>query len=364
MRLLIDAHEDLGWNMLTFGRDYTRPALWTRAQEAGTSIPANNGDTLLGQSEWLLGHVGVIFATLFVSPERRRLGEWDVQCYRDSGEAAEKAGHQLDAYHRLVDVNEVFRFIGTQADLEEVLGTWEDGRTLPDRRIGIVPLMEGADPVLEPQQIEEWFERGVRIVGLSWEATRYAGGTHEPGGLTPEGIELLEQMADLNMLLDLSHLAEESYWDAIDRYPGVAIVSHANPRRFLPTTRGLSDDMIRALAERDGVMGIVPFNRFLDSDWHAGDPKAKVPLLTLVDVIDHICQVTGSAAHVGIGTDFDGGFGMQHTPQGIDTIDDLWKLQGPLLERGFSDEQIAGIFAGNWLRMLRRGLPGDISIAG
>lgn len=357
MKLLVDAHEDLGWNMLTFGRDYTRSALWTRANEAGTAVPDYNGHTLLGQPEWLLGHVGVIFATLFVSPERRRLGEWDTQCYGDVLEAAEKAGRQMDVYHRLADDHEVFELVGTQAELQAVLDTWDDGRELSDRRIGLVPLMEGADPILEPAQVEEWYERGVRIIGLSWEATRYAGGTHEPGGLSNEGLELIELMGGLGMVLDLSHLAEEAYWQALDRYEGVLIASHANPRRFLPTTRGLSDDMIRALAERDGVVGVVPFNRFLNSDWHAGDPKTKVPLVSIVDVIDHICQVTGSADHVGIGTDFDGGFGMQHTPEGIDTIADLWNLHTPLLERGFDEDLVAGFFAGNWLRALRRGLP-------
>ena len=357
MRLLIDAHEDLGWNMLTFGRDYSRSALWTRMQEAHTAIPEYNGHTLLGQSEWLLGHVGVIFATLFVSPERRCLGEWDTQCYQDALDAASKAGRQLDAYHKLVDEHQVFELVGTQAQLQNVLDTWEDNKGLIDRRIGLVPLMEGADPILEPFQVEEWYERGVRIVGLSWEATRYAGGTHEPGGLTKEGMELIDLMSGLGMMLDLSHLAEESYWQAVDHYEGVVIASHANPRRFLPTTRGLSDEMIRALAERDGVVGVVPFNRFLSPEWHAGDPKSKVPLTTVVDVIDHICQVTGSAAYVGIGSDFDGGFGVQHTPEDIDTIDDLWDLRSPLVERGFNEEQIADIFAGNWIRMLMRGLP-------
>lgn len=355
--LIVDAHEDIAWNILTFGRDYTRSALAIREREVGTAAPGINGDTLLGKPEWLLGHVGVIFATLFVAPAARALGPWDTQTYRNAAEAAARASAQLDAYKRLVEQDEVFRLIGTQGELEEILATWANDRGIEDRRIGLVPLMEGADPVLEPEQVEEWFEQGVRIIGLAWEATRYAGGTHEPGPLTADGMRLLEVMQDLGMVLDLSHLAEEAYYQAVDRYEGVLIASHANPRRFLPTTRGLSEDMIRRLAEREGVVGIVPYNRFLKPGWQRGDGKQAVPLDTVAAAIDHVCQVTGSIDHVGIGTDFDGGFGVQHTPAGIDTIADLQKLREPLAELGYTEEHIAAIFGGNWLRILRRALP-------
>jgi membrane dipeptidase len=115
--------------------------------------------------------------------------------------------------------------------------------------------------------------------------------------------------------------------------------------------------MIAQLAERDGVIGVVPYNAFLTPRYHPGDPKYVTSLVTIVDVIDHICQVTGSARHVGLGTDFDGGLGVEHVPAGIDTIADLQKLVTPLQERGFTAEQIAAIFHGNWLRVLMAGLP-------
>lgn len=355
--LIVDAHEDLAWNMLTFGRDYTKSALAIREHEAGTPAPRVNGNTLLGKPEWLLGHVGVIFATLFVSPAQHSRGEWDTQIYHAAREAYERASAQLDAYHRLVEDDERFRLIGTRADLEEVVATWADDQTLAERRIGLVPTMEGADPILEPEQVEEWYERGVRSVGLAWEATAYAGGTHEPGPLTAEGRHLLEVMADLGMMLDLSHLAEEAYFQAVDQYAGVVIASHSNPHRFLPTSRGLSDDMISQLAERDGVMGIVPYNRFLKPGWRPRDGKHRVPLARVVDAIDHVCQVTGSVDHVGLGSDFDGGFGLEHTPAGIDTVTDLQKLREPLAERGYTPAHVEAILGGNWLRMLRRALP-------
>lgn len=355
--LIVDAHEDIAFNMHVFGRDYTNSALAIRQRETRTPIPTHNGNALLGKAEWLLGHVGVIFATLFAVPARHAPAAWDTQPYHDEREAYARASAQLDSYYRLAERDETFRLIGTQADLDAVLETWAEGRDLPDRRIGLVPLMEGADPIIEPEQVEEWFERGVRIVGLAWEGTAYAGGTHEPGPLTPAGYQLLEVMADLGMILDLSHLAEEAYYQAVESYEGVTIASHSNPRRFLPTSRGLSDDMIRRLAERGGVVGIVPYNRFLKPGWQRGDPRQEVPLAAVVDAIDHVCQVTGSVEHVGIGSDFDGGFGVEHVPPEIDTVADLQKLGDPLAGRGFTPDQIDQIFAGNWQRILRQGLP-------
>ena len=355
--LIVDAHEDIAWNIHTFGRDYTRSALWNRCREAGTEIPSYNGSTLLGKSEWLLGHVGVIFASLFVLPAQHDPGGWNVLCYSSPQEAHDLALAQLETYSDLVDRDDRFHLISTRADLEEVLATWGAEKSLVDRRIGLVPLMEGADPILEPEQVEEWHERGVRIVGLAWESTRYAGGTHEPGPLTPAGKHLLEVMVSLNLILDLSHLSEAAYFQALELYEGSVIVSHANPHRFCPAPRGLTDRMIAGLAERDGVMGIVPYNAFLMPGWQKGDRKDAVHVTRVVDAIDHVCQVTGSYRHVGIGTDFDGGFGAEHVPAEIDTIADLHTLQQPLEQRGYSPEQVAAIFAGNWLRMLRAALP-------
>jgi membrane dipeptidase len=277
--------------------------------------------------------------------------------YTNATEAHRLANAQLDIYHRLADNHDQFKLISTQDDLQAVLTTWEGDSPLDERLIGLLPSLEGADPILEPEEVEAWYERGLRAVGLAWEGTRYAGGTHEPGPLTRLGYALLEVMADLNMILDLSHLAEESYFQAVEAYEGVTIASHSNPRRFLPTSRGLSDEMIVLLAERGGVIGIVPYNLFLKPDWRRGDRREEVSLTVVVDAIDHVCQVTGSHRHVGIGSDFDGGLGLEHVPAEVDSVADLQQISGLLAERGYEDEQIADILSGNWLRLLRRALP-------
>jgi membrane dipeptidase len=220
----------------------------------------------------------------------------------------------------------------------------------------LVLAMEGADPIREPAELPEWYDRGVRVVGPAWSGTRYAGGTREPGPLTTLGRRLLDRMADLTMILDLTHLAEEAYLQALDRYPGPIIASHSNPRRFRPGDRGLSDQMIALLAERQGVVGIVPLNLFLSPEWQMGDPKEAISITTVADAIDYVAQLTGSSEFVGIGSDLDGGFGAESIPAEMDTVADLHLIADVLGERGYSQTDVENILYANWLRVLQRGL--------
>jgi len=361
MSLIIDAHEDLAWNALMLGRDYSRSAHETREAEKGGPNPERNGNSLLGLPDFLRGNVAVIFSTLYASPLRKRFGEWETLCYKDSAQAHTIYAKQLDYYERLVDEHQQFKFISARKDLEEVLATWQSGAPDEGRRVGLVRLMEGADGVREPKEIEWWYERGVRIVGLAWAGTRYAGGTGEPGPLTEEGRQLLSEMAGLGMILDLSHSSDESYLQSIERYEGVVIASHANPRALLKNParpeRFLSDDMLRALVARGGVAGIVPFNHFLNTEWRSEDGKAALTLDAVTAMIDYICQLAGSADHVALGSDFDGGFGLERSPAEIDTVADLQLIGTKLKERGYAEADIEKILNGNWLRILRQGLP-------
>ena len=359
MHLIVDAHEDLAWNALNFGRDYTRSTVDTRQAELKSETPRRNGNTLLGLPEYLQGQVAVVFGAMFVSPSRWA-SAWESQSYTSADEAYRMASRQLDYYHRLSDENEQFECLGGCGDLERVLASWS-GADTGQRRVGLVPLMEGADPIREPQEAEGWMERGLRIVGLAWASTRYSGGTGEPSPLTPEGRRLLDVMAGLGLILDLSHASDESFLQALDRFDGTVIVSHANPRALLKDSarpeRFLTDQMIERVAEAKGVIGVVPFNRFLNTSWQPANGKQAVTLSAVLDMIDHICQVTGSAAHVGLGTDFDGGFGVERTPAEIDTVADLQKLDALLKTRGYTDQDVAAILGQNWIEVLRRGLP-------
>ncbi|MEO8606993.1 MAG: membrane dipeptidase [Chloroflexota bacterium] len=358
--IVVDAHQDIAYNVLCNGRDYRRNARETRRQEQSQdpNLIRRRGSATLGLPDAILGRVAVVFSTLFVAPFKADDNSpWAKFTYQTPKEAYTLASQQADYYHRLADETDKVMLIQTAADLDTVLATWADGKEMQDHRQGLVMLMENADPIIEPQQFEEWYGRGVRIVGPAWQGTRYAGGTGSPGPLTKLGYELLDIMASFNAILDLSHLAEEACLQAIDRYEGIIIASHSNPRRFRATDRHLPDDTIRLLAERDGVMGIVPYNNFLTNTWKSGDPKKDVPLSVVTDAIDYVCQLTGSAAHVGIGTDFDGGFGLESIPEGLDTIADIYSIGTALRERGYRESDIEAILSGNMLRKLRQALP-------
>jgi membrane dipeptidase len=315
------------------------------------------GEATIGLPDAILGRVAVIHATLFVAPARPKPTAWDRLQYKDPSEAYRLASQQINYYRRIAGECDRVQIIESRTDLDTVLATWETDKDILDHRQGWVLLMENADPILEPKQFEEWYERGVRIVGPAWAGTRYSGGTGQPGPLTDLGRELLDRMANMNALLDLSHMAEAAFLEAVDHYPGQIIASHSNPRHFVNSDRHLSDEMIRRLAERDGVVGIVLYNRFLKEGWVKSDGKASVPLSVPLDAIDYVCQLTGSASHVGIGSDFDGGFGAESIPDGIETVTDLWYLGEALRARGYAEEDIEAIIGGNMLRKLRQSLP-------
>lgn len=333
----------------------------TRTIEIGSPVLERNGETLLGWPDWIDGGVGLVFGVLFAAPQRMKVGDWETETYADPTEAHRLYGSQLDLYRRITDEHsERFRLLDSQAALRDHLAAWESG----EKRVGLVLLMEGAEGVREPAELEAWFERGVRIVGPAWDRTRYAGSCYDPGPLTPEGKELLAVLADLGGILDLSHLAEQAARQALDVFEGTVIASHANVRRLMPHARyperHLGDQVIRGLVERGGVIGVVLANQFLKDGWSKGDPKEEVTLDHVVDHIDAICQLAGDAEHVGLGSDFDGGFGLAQVPAEIQSVSDLPKVGDALARRGYADGDILRILGNNWIRILDGSLPTTI----
>jgi membrane dipeptidase len=365
MTFIIDSHQDLGHNILTFGRDYTRSAAETRRVEAGTLTPQRNGQTLLGWPDYQAGQVAVIFSTIFIAPKKHQGGPWDVNVFSTNQEYGAILRRQLDAYARLTgDHDDKFRLIQSADELAHVMQPWQAApASLPDNPhpVGLVLLVEGAEGLRDLDELEEWRQAGVRIIGPVWAGTRFCGGTLNPQGkFNSEGFALLEAMAGLELTLDISHMNEVSALTALDAYSGKIIASHANVRRLLPgqeSERHFTDLTIRRLVERGGVMGVIPFALFLDPEWNTSRERRPLPLSRLVDHIDAVCQISGSADHVGIGTDFDGGFGWPDVPDEINTIADMQKITGLLQDRGYSAEDISKIMGGNWLRFLQSSLP-------
>ena len=358
--LIVDAHEDLAWNMLTFERDYSLAASETRQRERGTEIPLRNGDTLLGWPDYQRGQVAVIFSVLFNAPSRHNSGAWDTLCYETAEEAYILYRRQIDRYARLVDDHpDRFHLIHVRKDLQEILSDWQDIQKAT-HPVGLVTLMEGAEGVRQPEEVEEWWELGVRIIGPAWSGTRFCGGSREPGPLTSEGYRLMEAMAGVGFTLDITHMDVQAALQALDAYPAGVIASHANAMKLIKGVQGnrqLPDEVIRGLIERDGIIGVVPLNPFLDASWRPSDGRQAVTLQHVVDQIDYICQMAGNAIHTGLGTDFDGGFGIQVVPQEIDTIADLQKLVPLLSDKGYTGDDITAILGGNWLRHLHHLLP-------
>lgn len=345
--IIVDAHQDIAWNKLALNRDFFESTAQKRSRE-GEHPAHGEGHALVGFPELIAGNVRVIFATIYVAQARPNREAWG-KVYHTPQEAYTQAMEQMMYYATLASDSRV-SLITARADVERVLES-------PTPKVGLVILMEGADPIIEPAQTEEWFEAGVRIVGPAWSQTRYSGGTRAPGPLTDLGRALMPHLERWGIILDASHMAEQSFFEAMDLFGGTVIASHSNCRAYVNTDRQLSDEMIRTIIQRDGVIGIVMYNRFLREGWDKSARKESVTLRDAVQHIQHICDLAGDTQHVGIGTDFDGGFGAESTPAEIDTVADLQKLGEALAAARFSDEDILNILSGNWIRLLQRALP-------
>ncbi len=360
--MIIDAHEDLAYESLYGGFDYTRSAALNRAHYAG---PEKFGTTI-GWPELQKAKIAIIFGTIFLSPPSN-----DNSCHknRETTYVTTEDFHaavcaQLDFYDRLQSENpEKFRRIFSRSDYDSIIQARSED---PDgeHAVGLIGLLEGAEGLRSFDDIELYYERGVRLIGPVWGGGRWCAGTKSremKDALTDEGKTLLKKMSETGMILDISHMKNHSAMDSLNYFDGVAAASHANCSalmRDFPFERHLNDETIRLLIEHGGVMGVIPYNFFLDPSWkYEGEASRKaVTLDTLADHIDHICQLAGNSLHAAIGTDFDGGFGYPEIPYELNDISDLPKLSEILMKRGFGETDIENIFCRNWQRILERAL--------
>jgi membrane dipeptidase len=346
---IVDSHLDLAYNAIVKGRDPRLGVARIRANEQ----PPGKDIATVGLPEMRKAGVGLIFATIFVSPASTPFEREPIEhSYTTPQEAHQLATEQIDFYRRLVDEDETLRLVTDIAGLDEVVRSHE-GNDKP--LLGIVLLMEGADCIREPAEAEWWHERGMRLIGPAWDDTRYCAGAWRDSkqGLTKDGYALLEVMGGLGMILDLTHMSEVATFQALDAYAGPVVATHANARAIVPTERQLSDRQIRLIGERDGMIGAVLANFFLLPGYVRGR-KESVPVAQLAAHIDHVCQTIGDARHAGIGSDLDGGFGQRDIPDPMDSIADLPLLATALREKGYSEADITGIMGMNWVEFLRR----------
>ncbi|MFV2065736.1 MAG: dipeptidase, partial [Pirellulales bacterium] len=272
------------------------------------------------------------------------------------------------AYYRLLEQQGEAVLLRTSRQLDSHWKQWDqamagDGEPAEQRRcglpIGMILAMEGADPIVGPEQVEAWWEDGLRSVMLAHYGTsHYAVGTGASGPLSTQGRELLGEFERVGMILDITHLSEPSFFQAVDCFDGPLMASHSNCRALVPGDRQLSDQQLRLLIERDAVIGAVADAWMLVPGWQRGVSKPNdLNVSALVDHVDHVCQLAGNARHAAIGSDLDGGYGTEQTPSDLRTIADLRRLTAELRRRGYSDEDVEAIAHGNWLRFFRQWLP-------
>ena len=335
---IVDAHLDLAYNVMR-GRDVTRPA---------NEQPAvDNEVATVGLPDLRRGGVGLICGTIFCPPRNYRN-----RGYTTADEARAIAMEQLTWYRRQVDEGRM-NFVLSRGEVPAEDTSDELAAAGPLR---FILLMEGGDAFRSPADVAEWFEHGLRIVGLAWRKTRMAGGTGYPGPLTSEGRSVLRALDRAGVIHDTSHLADESFWELLDIAGGPVIASHSNCRAIVPGDRQLSDGMIKAIATRGGVIGVNFYDEFLlpPEQWK----KRRCKMSDVIAHIKHLCDVTGDATRVAIGTDMDGGVGRDDIPFELSTAADLPVVADHLSAAGFGDEDVRGIMGANWLRFFRRALPG------
>jgi membrane dipeptidase len=351
--VIVDGHEDVALNALAEGRDYLTSAAEIREDEAGTGVEDRYGRCMLGLADWMRGQVGVVVAT--VSPIPRSDANIGELSYTTAHGAHMQGLAMLGVYERWdADAAVPIEIVRDTAALDGVVRSWDAAAPASGRRIGFVLLIENADCIREPAEAAFWHERGVRLIGPAWHDSRYSGSSRSGRPLTPLGRELLTEMARLGMAADVTHMSDAACLETLASYDGCVVATHATARRTVDGSRLLADEVVRGIAEHDGVIGVLPVNWALVPKWQIADGKEGVGIDLVADAVDVLCELTGSARHVAIGSDFDGGLGAEQTPAGIETVADLALIGDALSRRGYSVADVEAIMSGNWLRVLRR----------
>jgi membrane dipeptidase len=360
VRPIVDAHLDLAWNALHWNRELTRPLADVRAAERDMTDHRARGRATVTLPEMRRAQVALCLATILVRAkpqvcpptgyDRRSLD------FRTQTQASAVGRGQL-AYYDLLEQQGHVRVIRSARELGEHWKTWSAS---PDETpVGVIVAMEGADPIVTPAQARDWFTRGLRSVGLAhYGPSAYAVGTGTEGPLTPAGIELLMEFERLGVIVDLTHCSEPGFFEVLDRFGGRVHASHNMCRVLVPGDRQFSDEQLRRLIARDAVIGMAFDAWMLHPGWVGGQTSREVVSIEVVaDHVDHVCQLAGSARHVGIGSDLDGGFGNEQVPREMDSIVEIHLLEDIFARRGYSAADVDGIFFGNWLRFLTEALP-------
>ncbi len=350
---VIDAHLDLAMNSLEWNRDLRRSVHEIRQSEKEMTDKPDRGNGTVSFDSLRKGNVGIVVGTQ-IARYSKSSNKMPGASWNSPEQAWAQTQGQL-AWYQAMEYDGWIRQIKDLQTLESHLRQWnEDPEKTP---IGMIRSLEGADSIISFKHLEKAWEGGLRAIGPAhYGPGVYAQGTDATGGIGKKGRELLAEMERLNIILDATHLCDESFWEALDHFKGPVWASHNNCRALVPHHRQFSDDQLKVLIERGAVIGAAFDAWMLHTNWikrKSTPEELNVSLETVVDHIDHVCQLAGNSLHAGIGSDLDGAFGTEQSPKDIDTIADLQKIPGILKSRGYSGEDIQNICSGNWLRFLR-----------
>jgi membrane dipeptidase len=362
-RLLFDIHLDLSYNALDFNRDLRWTQERIRRRELGMTDQVFRTRNTVCFPEMRRGRVGLCVATQiarsvdyfsrmpgWMSPEQARAHTWgQLAWYREMEACGELA--------QIRDRHDLDHWLGRWKESADGLGP--DGTILP---IGYMLSLEGADSIVTPRHLEQSYAEGLRAIGpVHYGPGVYGMGTDAEGPLTPRGRELLAEMERLGIILDVTHLSDAGFCDALDHYSGPVWASHSNCRSLAHWNRQFTDEQFEQLLGRGAVIGMAFDAIMMVDGWthlRSTPREFNLRIERICDHVDHICQLAGNARHVAIGSDLDGGFGTEQTPLDLDSIADLQTISGLLAARGYTDVDIDAIFHGNVVTFLRRALPG------
>jgi membrane dipeptidase len=353
---LIDAHLDISTNAIEWNRDYRQSVDDIRRSEQGMTDKIDRGKGTVSLPELRKGNIGLVVATQLARFNQNN-GNLPGAGWNSPHQAWAMAQAQRAWYQAMEEEGEMV-LIHNLTTLEKHIALWLDETILNENKpIGYILSLEGADSLVHLSYLEKAYNYGLRAIGPAHYSTgRYAPGTGMTEGLTPMGKDLLKEMDKLNMILDVTHLTDKGFTEAISLFQGQVWASHHNCRTLAPHQRQLNDEQIKILIERNAVIGGCFDAWMMKPNFiqRVSNPAVfGITLETIIDHYDHICQIAGNSLHCAIGSDLDGTYGTEQSPADLDTIADLQNLTPLLAKRGYTQTDIENIFYKNWLRFLR-----------
>lgn len=335
-------------NALEWNRDYTQSLEAIRSREEGATDKPDRGRGVISFDEMKAAGTRVCVATQIARyvAEDNPLPGW-----HSSAQAWAQTQGQLAWYEEM----ERQGYMTQIRDWQTLEAFWEAEET---SSLGYILSLEGADSIVNLDHLEQAHAQGLRALGPAhYGPGRYAFGTDSEGPMPARGKELLAKMSELGIILDVTHLSDACFWTALELYDGPLWASHHLCRSLTPHNRQLSDEMILAIMDRRGVIGLAFDAWMIVPGWDRGKSTPEstgVSLEHIYQHLDHICQLTGHARQIGLGTDLDGGFGNEQTPIEIKRYRDLSLFADLLATKGLATRDIEGIWGENWIQFLEK----------